>query len=29
LAIVNYKKSIQLDPKNESGKKILAEISKK
>lgn len=29
LAIVNYKKSIELDPTNESGKKILAEISKK
>lgn len=29
LAIANYKKSIELDPTNESGKKILAEISKK
>jgi CubicO group peptidase (beta-lactamase class C family) len=29
LAIVNYKKSIELDPTNENGKKILAEISKK
>jgi CubicO group peptidase (beta-lactamase class C family) len=29
LAIVNYKKSIELDPSNENGKKILAEISKK
>lgn len=29
LAIVNYKKSVALDPKNEAGKKILAEISKK
>ncbi|MCV9926519.1 serine hydrolase [Flavobacterium sp. LS1R49] len=28
LAILNYKKSIQLDPKNESGKKTLEEISK-
>ncbi|MWB93373.1 serine hydrolase [Flavobacterium sp. GA093] len=29
LAIVNYTKSIELDPSNENGKKILAEISKK
>jgi CubicO group peptidase (beta-lactamase class C family) len=29
LAIVNYKKSIELDPANENGKKILEEISKK
>lgn len=29
LAIVNYKKSVALDPKNEAGKKILAELSKK
>ncbi|MEO8236764.1 MAG: serine hydrolase [Flavobacterium sp.] len=29
LAIVNYKKSIELDPANENGKKILTEISKK
>lgn len=28
LAIVNYKKSIELDPSNENGKKVLAEISK-
>ncbi len=29
LAIANYTKSIELDPKNEAGKKVLAEISKK
>ncbi|PWB24019.1 serine hydrolase [Flavobacterium sp. HTF] len=29
LAIANYKKSIELDPKDENGKKILDEISKK
>jgi CubicO group peptidase (beta-lactamase class C family) len=29
LAIVNYKKSVALDPKNEAGKKVLDEISKK
>ncbi|WP_316633287.1 serine hydrolase [uncultured Flavobacterium sp.] len=29
LAIANYKKAVELDPKNENGKKILAEISKK
>ncbi|MDR7209824.1 serine hydrolase [Flavobacterium piscis] len=29
LAIANYKKSIELDPTNENGKKILEEISKK
>ncbi|MFV8341884.1 serine hydrolase [Flavobacterium sp. XS2P39] len=28
LAITNYKKSVELDPKNENGKKILKEISK-
>lgn len=28
LAIANYTKSIELDPKNEAGKKVLAEISK-
>jgi len=28
LAIVNYKKSVELDPTNENGKKVLAEISK-
>ncbi|MDQ5928620.1 MAG: hypothetical protein QG594_394, partial [Bacteroidota bacterium] len=28
LAIENYSKSIELDPTNENGKKILAEISK-
>ncbi|MFD1601129.1 serine hydrolase [Flavobacterium artemisiae] len=28
LAIVNYKKSVELDPTNEAGKKVLAEISK-
>lgn len=29
LAIENYKKSVELDPGNEGGKKVLAEISKK
>jgi CubicO group peptidase (beta-lactamase class C family) len=29
LAIANYKKSIELDPKNEHGKEVLAEILKK
>jgi CubicO group peptidase (beta-lactamase class C family) len=29
LAIANYSKSVELDPTNENGKKILAEISKK
>lgn len=29
LAIINYKKSVELDPKNEIGKKVLEEISKK
>lgn len=29
LAIVNYKKSVELDPTNENGKKVLDEISKK
>jgi CubicO group peptidase (beta-lactamase class C family) len=29
LAIVNYTKSVELDPKNEAGKKVLEEISKK
>lgn len=29
LAIANYKKSIELDPKNEEGKKVLAELLKK
>ena len=29
LAIVNYKKSVELDPKNEQGKKVLAELLKK
>jgi len=28
LAIANYRKSVELDPKNEAGKKVLAEISK-
>ena len=28
LAIANYKKSVELDPTNENGKKVLAEISK-
>ncbi|WP_317048671.1 tetratricopeptide repeat protein [Flavobacterium glaciei] len=28
LAIINYKKSVELDPNNENGKKILNEISK-
>jgi CubicO group peptidase (beta-lactamase class C family) len=28
LAIANYTKSVELDPKNEAGKKVLAEISK-
>ncbi|TDE50124.1 serine hydrolase [Flavobacterium sp. GT3P67] len=28
LAILNYKKSVELDPNNESGKKVLEEISK-
>lgn len=28
LAIKNYKKSVELDPKNENGKKVLEEISK-
>ncbi|MBE8727156.1 serine hydrolase [Flavobacterium hungaricum] len=28
LAIVNYKKSVELDPTNEGGKKVLAEITK-
>ncbi|KAF2326232.1 serine hydrolase domain-containing protein [Flavobacterium daemonense] len=29
LAIANYSKSVELDPKNENGKKVLAELSKK
>lgn len=29
LAVVNYKKSVELDPGNEAGKKVLEEISKK
>lgn len=29
LAIVNYKKSLEINPKNESGKKVLDEITKK
>ncbi|MCD0470312.1 serine hydrolase [Flavobacterium sp. JAS] len=29
LAITNYKKSVELDPTNENGKKVLVEISKK
>jgi tetratricopeptide (TPR) repeat protein len=28
LTILNYKKSVQLDPKNANGKKVLEEISK-
>ncbi|MDI1307444.1 MAG: serine hydrolase, partial [bacterium] len=28
LAIINYKKSVELNPQNESGKKVLEEISK-
>ncbi|MNT48835.1 Tetratricopeptide repeat protein [compost metagenome] len=29
LALVNYKKSVELDPTNEGGKKALEELSKK
>ena len=29
LALVNYKKSVELDPANENGKKVIAELSKK
>lgn len=28
LAIKNYKRSVELDPKNENGKKVLADLSK-
>jgi len=28
LAIINYKKSVELDPNNVNGKKVLEEISK-
>ena len=28
LAIINYKKSVELNPNNENGKKVLEEISK-